>query len=139
MRNLYSKLDVSSGAGKPEIETALSTCPDMKLEADAAAVLTFRGRRRQYDRLNSLLTDIARLRARMQLNDGDNWRGAAAFEYMQRGEPVDSRKLRYIEKSREREQLQDSGSRPLPSGRSIWVVAGVVVALAIAGLWLWLV
>ena len=65
MRNLYARLSLPPTASAAEIKAAITACPHVELQSDAAAVLLHAGRRRTYDQLHATLTKIGGLRARI--------------------------------------------------------------------------
>jgi hypothetical protein len=137
MRDLYAKLGIPPDAGETRIRAELSRCADAALESDAAAVLTVPSRRRQFDRLNGLLHDIADLRRRLGLNECDNWRGAAAFEYTRRGAREESARGRYRDKAGQRTATAADVSGT--THYSIhWLIIAIIVAAAGAAVWHWL-
>lgn len=81
MRNLYSRLKIDPSASTDEVRAAIAACRHATLRDDAAEVLLVPERRRSYDDLHSVLSDIGQLRAALALSHGDNWRGDAATDY----------------------------------------------------------
>ena len=81
MRDLYRHLGVSQSATTQDIRNAISACKNVRIRDDASEVLLVAERRRQYDQLHSVLSDIGALRAHLGLNHGDNWRGAGTDEF----------------------------------------------------------
>ena len=95
MRNLYSRLKVSSAASVEEIRSAIAACENASVRSDATEVLLSEDRRRSYDRLHKVLVEIGQLRASLGLSHGDNWRGEAATDYTRPAVPP--RQSRYAE------------------------------------------
>lgn len=83
MRNLYSKLNIDPSASADEIRSAINSCSNASLRADASKILLNPERREAYDSLNSVLIDIGYLRAELGLSHTDNWQGEEASEYTQ--------------------------------------------------------
>lgn len=83
MRNLYKRLGISQNASVEEIRRAIRSCTNAALRADAESALLVENHRRSYDRLNSLLTDIGRLRSSLGLGHSENWQGEEAVDYAQ--------------------------------------------------------
>jgi hypothetical protein len=81
MRNLYSRLDISQEASLEEIKVAIMACKNSSIKADASAVLLSESRRRTYNQLNSVLTDIGFLRTALGLSHASNWSGEISIEY----------------------------------------------------------
>lgn len=81
MRDLYRHLGVSQSATTQDIRNAISACKNVRIRDDASEVLLVAERRRQYDQLHSVLSDIGALRAQLGLNHGDNWRSAGTDEF----------------------------------------------------------
>lgn len=98
MRNLYSRLNVSPVASTAEIQSAIASCSNASIKADATEVLLSEGRRRDYDRLNGTLTDIGFLRAALGLSHASNWRGEESSEYTQPSGTAHSKHAELIEK-----------------------------------------
>lgn len=98
MRNLYARLKIAAAASEVEIRAAIAACPNAATRADATEVLLSPDRRRSYDRLHTVLTDIGQLRAALGLSHGDNWRGDAAVDYTRPAEPPRSRYAEFVAK-----------------------------------------
>ena len=81
MRNLYTRLGVDSTASTKEIRAAISSCSNASVRKDASVILLTDSRRRIYDRMNLLLTDIGDMRAMLGLSHADNWDSELANEY----------------------------------------------------------
>ncbi|MCX4186292.1 hypothetical protein [Methylophaga sp. OBS4] len=81
MRNLYSRLGIPATSSQEQIKSAIATCANPSLKADAEEVLLKDMHRLAYDRLNTTLTDIGYLRAELGLNYSDNWHGEEANDY----------------------------------------------------------
>lgn len=98
MRNLYSRLNISSSASPEEIQSAIKTCSNASIRADASEVLLTPGRRRIYDGLNSALIDIGHLRAVLGLSHAENWHGEEASEYTQKSSTPHSKRDELLKK-----------------------------------------
>ena len=83
MRDLYNRLGLQKTCSTEEIHTAVDKCGNTRIREDATEVLLQASRRRNYDRLHSVLTEIGLLRARLGLNYGDNWKGVEASDFTQ--------------------------------------------------------
>ncbi len=81
MRDLYRHLGVSQSATTQDIRNAISACKNVRIRDDASEVLLVAERRRKYDQLHSVLSDIGTLRAQLGLNHGDNWRSAGTDDF----------------------------------------------------------
>ncbi len=81
MRDLYRHLGVSQLATTQDIRNAISACKSVRIRNDASEVLLVAERRRQYDQLHSVLSDIGALRAQLGLNHGDNWRSTGTDDF----------------------------------------------------------
>lgn len=73
MRDLYRRLSVSPRAPLQQIQRAIESCGDMRLKADANAVLLREGRKKTYDKVHAALKDIGALRAELGLTNGEDW------------------------------------------------------------------
>lgn len=80
MRDLYRRLGVPQWATNEEIEAALRG-RSHEFAADVRAALLNADRRKIYDANHVVLNQIARLRVRLDLNNGTNWNGDAAGDY----------------------------------------------------------
>jgi len=100
MRNLYRRLGISELSSPEEIRQAIAACSNASVREDAEEVLLVEARRRNYDRLHTLLSDIGALRANLGLTHGRNWRGGQATEYSQEPTSRRSKFEQLIEKTR---------------------------------------
>ena len=145
MRNLYARLNVSAAATPDEIRVAIARCPNASLRADATEVLLAVDRRRSYDRVHNVLTDIGQLRASLGLGHGDNWRGDEAADYTFPPVPARSKYREFKAKidshvarqSLRREDVERQ-ARARKARQAVGSVAGRVgnaIAGLIGGLW----
>ena len=145
MRNLYARLNVSAAATPDEIRAAIARCPNASLRADATEVLLEADRRRSYDRVHNVLTDIGQLRASLGLGHGDNWRGDEASDYTFPSVPARSKYREFKAKidshvarqSLRREDVERQ-ARARKARQAVGSVAGRVgnaIAGLIGGLW----
>ena len=72
---------MDSTASTKEIRAAISCCSNASVRKDASVILLTDSRRRIYDRMNLLLTDIGDMRAMLGLSHADNWDSELANEY----------------------------------------------------------
>lgn len=98
MRNLYKRIGVSPDATDLEINRALSAVKHDQAHRDAKTVLLDPTKRKAYDRVHAVVSDIGKLRARVGLTQGKYWRGIVAEDFSVPAGKPRSLRSEYIEK-----------------------------------------
>lgn len=81
MRDLYRRLGIAKHATPKTIFRAAERCDNHSLKADAMCALGDPARRRDYDDLHALLSDLGRLRAGLGMTHAPHWQGDAANDF----------------------------------------------------------
>lgn len=89
MKDLYKRLGLDTGAMSKDIEKALNASSKTPAEdmEDARYVLLNPSKKSIYDRTHKTLTTIGVLRASLDLNDCDNWRGEQYGDFIRKAHP----------------------------------------------------
>ncbi|EHJ04393.1 hypothetical protein [Marinobacter manganoxydans] len=131
MRDLYRRLGIKPTASSDEIQKALKSIGETKLKADVTEALLNEGRRKTYDQVHSTLSDIGKLRAKLRLSSGDNWRDSGNGDFNNHAESPSSASLTLENKLRDRaiKAQKQSLTRRLGSALAPFIIAPLAVGV----------
>lgn len=90
MRDLYKRLGIYPNTSAYEIRFNLHRIKNSKFKNDIDLVLLDENNRKQYDRVHTVLSNIAELRAQLGLNYSDNWKGTVSTDFSKEAKKSES-------------------------------------------------